>query len=457
MMRSMYSGVSGLKVHQTKMDVISNNISNINTIGFKRSSVSFKDSFTQTLSSATAASADSGGSNPQQVGMGANVGAVSTIMKQGAAQRTDYGSDLMIDGEGFFIVQDGTGFSFTRAGAFEVDAKGNLVGAGGARVCGWKAVQDPNNPGVQNVVKERVTPINIYEGGNLYSPAVATSQIEFSGNFDPAVSPQKNTLSFYDSQGNKYTVEVQFTKVQNAANQWNMTIPTINNVPGLPVANNYAPITVNGKRMYMPQANISLNIPNNTSALTFKSDGTLDTTNPAGGVALQTFDVASIVDEAGNNPRIGGAVTTPLSLGMSGVTQFRSKATVTADAKNGNTSGSMTGYNIDSNGIIKGVYSNGQSKVLGQIPLATFKNPAGLEKYGSNMYKESSNSSEFDGIGSEISAIGSKIQSGALEMSNVDISQEFSDMIVTQRGFQANSRIISASDEMIQDLVNLKR
>ena len=215
-MRSMFSGVSGLRVHQTKMDVISNNIANINTVGFKRSSVSFKDSFNQTLSSASSANQDRGGINPQQIGLGANVGSIVTVMGQGAAQRTDYGSDLMIDGEGFFIVKDATGFSFTRAGVFEVDAKGNLVDPNGFNVCGWKATDDPDNPGQQKIVQDTVTPINIYEGNNLYSPAEMTTNIEFTGNFNQTTNPtQKNTISFYDSQGNK---SVSYT---------HLTLPTI--------------------------------------------------------------------------------------------------------------------------------------------------------------------------------------------------------------------------------------
>ena len=450
-MRSMYSGVSGLKVHQTKMDVISNNISNINTIGFKRSTVSFKDSFSQTLSSATGATADRGGSNPQQVGMGANVGSVATIMGQGAAQRTDYGSDLMIDGEGFFIVQDPSGFSFTRAGAFEVDAAGNLVTASGFKVAGWKAIEDPNNPGQQKVLQERVTPINIYEGDNLYSPARPTTSIEFSGNLNAISNPeQKNTMSFYDSQGNKYTLDIVFKKAAQP-NQWTVEIPPALNPPaGIP-QNNVA-VTVNGEKMYMPAPTLNPASP----TITFTASGTIDKAQ-ATSFSIDNFAVNTIVNAQGQNPGIGGEVNPKLTVDYSTLTQFNSKVTVSSNTKDGNTAGSMTGYSIDGNGLIKGVYSNGESKILAQIPLANFKNPAGLEKYGNNLYKETSNSSEFDGIGSEVSALGSKIQSGALEMSNVDISQEFSDMIVTQRGFQANSRIISASDEMIQDLVNLKR
>lgn len=458
-MRSMYSGVSGLRVHQTKMDVISNNIANINTVGFKRATASFKESFNQTLSSASSANQDRGGINPQQIGMGANVGTIVNVMGQGAAQRTDYGSDLMIDGDGFFIVKDASGFSFTRAGVFEVDAKGNLVDPNGLNVCGWKAVKDPDKPGQQKIIKDTVTPINIYDGDNLYSPAQQTTSIEFTGNFNQTTNPtQKNTISFYDSQGNKYTINVQFEKNQANANQWTISIPEANPQPQ--GGQNLVEVTVNGsEKMYLPSANLTLNRTN----LIFGADGKLSNTGVAGSTSIDitNIDLTQLqkVDNAAlTNANLGGVLNpNTLKVDFAKVTQFNSKANVTSEAKDGNTAGSMTGYSIDANGIIRGTYSNGQTKLLAQIPLANFKNPAGLEKAGSNLYKETGNSSEFDGIGVEASALGSKLQGGALEMSNVDLSYEFSEMITTQRGFQANSRIITTSDEMIQELVSMKR
>lgn len=459
-MRSMYSGVSGLRVHQTKMDVISNNIANINTVGFKRATASFKESFNQTLSSASSANQDRGGINPQQIGMGANVGTIVNVMGQGAAQRTDYGSDLMIDGDGFFIVKDASGFSFTRAGVFEVDAKGNLVDPNGLNVCGWKAVKDPDKPGQQKIIKDTVTPINIYDGDNLYSPAQQTTSIEFTGNFNQTTNPtQKNTISFYDSQGNKYTINVQFVKSQNAANEWDVSIPNADPQP--PAGNDMVEVTVNGsEKMYLPAATLNLD----RNKLVFDADGKLLHTGNAGtkNINIGPIDLKAlqkVQNGALVNSNLGGELNNPntLNVDFSKVTQFNSKANVTSEAKDGNTAGSMTGYSIDANGIIRGTYSNGQTKILAQIPLANFKNPAGLEKAGSNLYKETGNSSEFDGIGVEASALGSKLQGGALEMSNVDLSYEFSEMITTQRGFQANSRIITTSDEMIQELVSMKR
>lgn len=455
-MRSMYAGVSGLRVHQTKMDVISNNIANINTIGFKRSTVSFKDSFNQTVSASSAANADRGGMNAQQIGMGSNVSGIVNVMTQGAAQRTDYGSDLMIDGEGFFIVKDAEGFGFTRAGSFEVDANGNLVNSSGASVCGWKAVDDPDNPGQQKIIKDLVTPINIYEGGNLYSPAEKTTQVEFTGNFNQDTNPeQKNTISFFDSQGNKYSINIMFTKDTNNPNVWNISLPTVD-IP----TQGHIEVTINGnKKAYLP----NVTLPQNTT-LNFNTDGKLAGIGGANGVTtlqLPELNMAGLVDENGAPINFSAEALSqandPITIDFSTVTQFQSKPTVTSQAKDGNTAGNMTGYSIDSNGIIIGTYSNGRSKKLGQIALADFANPAGLEKSGGSLYRETANSGDFDGIGTDASTIGSSLQGGALEMSNVDLSYEFSEMITTQRGFQANSRIITASDEMIQELVSLKR
>lgn len=474
-MRSMYSGVSGLRVHQTKMDVISNNIANINTVGFKRATASFKESFNQTLSSASSANQDRGGINPQQIGMGANVGTIVNVMGQGAAQRTDYGSDLMIDGDGFFIVKDASGFSFTRAGVFEVDAKGNLVDPNGLNVCGWKAVKDPDKPGQQKIIKDTVTPINIYDGDNLYSPAQKTTSIEFTGNFNQTTNKeQKNTMSFYDSQGNKYVMNIQFTKddqfVPTPPNQnssWKISLPTVTlpggQAPGAGQPGTHYELTVNGKdKVYLPLANLTF--PTDLS-LTFGVDGKLTSVNGTGGAGtgfnLPNINLVNLLKDDGTANGTQAGITAEtlsgINIDFAKVTQFNSKANVTSEAKDGNTAGSMTGYSIDGNGIIRGTYSNGQTKILAQIPLANFKNPAGLEKAGSNLYKETGNSSEFDGIGVEASTLGSKLQGGALEMSNVDLSYEFSEMITTQRGFQANSRIITTSDEMIQELVSMKR
>lgn len=431
-MRSLYSGVTGLKVHQTKMDVISNNISNINTVGFKRSNVTFKDSFNQTLSSASGGSVDGtiGGKNAVQVGMGVSLGSVANIMTNGASQRTDNGNDLMINGDGFFVVKNADGYSFTRAGAFEVDVNGNLVDGNGNKVCGWKAVDDPAKPGSQKIVQDGMNPINLYEGDNAYSPAQVTTSISFEGNMNMTTGKvQKNTISFYDSVGNKYTANVSLT-YQDTNKTWVIAVDNKD-------------VLVNGK----DKVNLNIALNPTTASLVFK-DGVLEANSK------KNFEL-TVSYPNGNNP-YNSTFGDPINLNFEGLTQFNSPATVTANTNDGCQAGNMTGYAIDSTGIIRGSYSNGLTKILGQIGVANFTNPAGLEKVGDNLYKATPNSGEFDGVGVSVDSIGSSLISGALEMSNVDISYEFTEMIVTQRGFQASSKIISTCDQMIQELVNMR-
>lgn len=465
MLRSMYAGVSGLRVHQTKMDVISNNIANINTVGFKKSSVSFKDSFSQTLSSASGANDVRGGINPQQIGLGSNVGSIVSVMTQGAAQRTDYASDLMIDGDGMFIIQDANGYGFTRSGVFEIDSVGNLVDVNGNMVCGWQTKDDPENPGQQIIVQDVVSPLNIYEGDKMYVPAEQTTAVQFDGNFNESTNPEQNsTITLYDTQGNKYTIDIRFSRY-GLDGEGNIIYDDEGNPTILP-ANEWAvalPGTVtvnNGETMYWNELTLTGDAGTGaTPSLTFNEYGICI----ASEWVLSGLDTTQIVTEDGAEFSIGGIFDfngvdgAGVTLDFSGTTQFNSGVTVTSQTLDGNTAGAMTGYSIDASGIIAGTYSNGQTKLLGQLALANFNNPAGLEKSGSNIFRETRNSSQFDGVGFESSALGSTIQSGALEMSNVDLAAEFSDMIVTQRGFQANSRIITTSDEIITELVNLKR
>lgn len=430
MMRSLFSGVSGLRVHQTKMDVIANNVSNVNTVGFKRSNVTFCDVFNQTLSGATAANdaAGKGGTNAKQIGLGSNVAAIATIMTTGATQRTDNGNDIMINGDGFFIVSDVTGFYFTRAGAFEVDEEGNLVDSNGLKVCGWEAEDDPDNPGQQRISRGNVHGLNLYEGSKSYVPPELTTLISFEGNLNCDTTPEKDvSLQFYDSLGNVYKVNGRFT-YRKDTQDWEFTMENRASINGDP--NNTIEFEASGENPV---------IAFDTNGLPVLTDGTLTST--------------LTINIDGYNATFGD----PITLDFSNLTQFNASADATAETKDGYSAGGLSGFSIGSDGIITGSYTNGKTKILGQIAIANFKNPAGLEKVGNNLYSATVNSGDFDGIGIEVASIGSQLMSGALEMSNVDLSQEFTDMITTQRGFQSNSRVITTSDEMLQELVNLKR
>lgn len=433
MMRSLFSGVSGLKVHQTKMDVIANNISNVNTVGFKRSSVTFSDVFNQTLSGATAANDDTGrgGTNAKQIGLGSTVAGISTIMTTGATQRTDNENDIMINGDGFFIVSDSTGYKFTRAGAFEVDEDGNLVDSNGLKVCGWNAEEDTDNPGHQKIVQANVSGLNIYEGEKSYVSPETTTSVAFEGNLNADTNPEKECgIQIYDSLGNVYKINGKFTYDKTAKN-WAFSMSNQVIVNG-DTAN---PITLDGLD------SVTHTVEFDENGLPTDSSLTLDLT----GLALPT-DAA-----------INATFADKITIDFSGLTQFNAKADATAVTKDGYSAGSLSGFSIGQDGIITGSYTNGRTKILGQIAVAQFKNPAGLEKVGSNLYATTVNSGEFDGVGSDVTADGGNFISGSLEMSNVDLSTEFTEMITTQRGFQSNSRIITTSDEMLQELVNLKR
>lgn len=409
MMRSMFSGVSGLKIHQTMMDVIGNNIANINTIGYKSSSVNFQSMLNQTIKGASTPTDTSGGSNPIQVGLGAKMSSIDSNFNQGNLQSTGKTTDMAIQGEGFFVLRSSSGIYYTRAGNFAFDSMGNLVNpSDGSIVQGWMA----DGAGSINTNTEL---INVTIPINQTIEPNATTRITYSGNLPSDASVGDifyAPIQVIDSQGNFHDLTVAFEKT--AANAWDWDVTTPTGASG-------------------------------SGTIAFNPDGSIDaitggpiTYSPAGA------DAMSIVPNFGTVDAIDG------------ITQFATDATVAAISQNGNISGTLQSISIGGNGEITGVFSNGQNRVLGQIALALFTNPSGLISVGSSFYVESNNSG-VPVIGEPNSAGRGQIIVGTVEMSNVDLSKEFADMIVAQRGFQANSKIISASDEMLQVLVNMKK
>jgi flagellar hook protein FlgE len=396
-LRSMYSGVSGLRTHQTMMDVVGNNIANVNTSGFKSSSTVFQDVLSQTLQGAGAPGADIAGTNPAQVGLGVRLAGVSTNFNQGALQLTGRSTDLAIQGDGFFAVRRGAETLFTRAGSFSFDANGTLVSPNGAAVQGW----DADETGAINTnapVGDIRLPI-----GTLLAPT-GTTAAEVGGNLpaDAADGAQiVSSITTYDAQGNEQNLTYTFTKAATPENTWNLDVAT------------------NGGTA-------------TRQALTFDDSGQL--TTPAGGT--MTADGVEI--------------------DLSGLTQFGGGNTVAALSQNGSAMGALQSFTIGGDGTLVGVFSNGLRQPLGQIALASFANPGGMEKIGDSMYRPSVNSGNVQ-IGTAATGGRGTLAGGTLEMSNVDLAQEFTNLIVAQRGFQANSRIITASDELLQDVVNLKR
>ncbi|ONI37743.1 hypothetical protein AN639_09005 [Candidatus Epulonipiscium fishelsonii] len=505
MMRSMYSGVSGLRSHQTKMDVIGNNISNVNTIGFKTQRVTFADTFSQTTQSATAANDDTGlgGRNAMQIGLGANVSSIDMLMTQGASQRTDNPFDLMIQGDGFMVVSDASGEYYTRAGAIRLDADGNLTMANGMIVQGWPA----NNSGT-NIIKGQVEGLSVGNSATSKTPPEATTSIDILGNLNIADATSDTDgdgipdgittqLQFFDSQGTRYSMEIVFQYVENdnvagqlgitaplpATNPyWTVMIPTKPVTIGQAVEQHLVVVDATGREIALPSA-VNNNAPGvqgvgangelfTSVQMVFDSNGQIvsPATGAGGdGVATSIFTWGTVLDlSTAIDPDTGVPLNLKATLGdldpatpgaggaieinMNQMTQYDARATIKPLMADGKPAGNMTGYTIGTDGKIVAYYDNGDQMFLGQVSIAKFDNPAGLEKFGSNLFISTQNSGVFDGIGE----MGS-FQTGVLEMSNVDLSQEFTEMIVTQRGFQANAKIITASDEILQELVNLKR
>lgn len=579
MMKALYSGVSGLKTHQVKMDVIGNNIANVNTLAYKSSSITFSELMYQTTQNATGADPTSGraGINARQIGLGVQSSAINTnITAEGSPQTTGNPFDIKITGDSFFVVNDGNTNYFTRAGAFYVDGMGNLaMTSNGYNVMGWGLNDDKTaiKPGT-------VQPLRVMHPDNKTYPAEATTKAFASGivdKLDTSITSSGGkvmNLEFYDSKGFAYTAKLSMKLVDENGNYTVQLVDVMDSnnksvmdkYPGLSmgvekqfmaggpplvatpkkskpdgVTYHAAGATVDGTVYPNATYQIGTGTPKDIATLydpatgkasadmdiiaerygydTVKefmdsyidADGegagvvtakmsTLFATGATGFIALMTnavsatnspdgqltftgFTGATVEYETGSEKFKsinGNANTTSVVLNFGAYDNFKDitvdfsltteqanggKATVAAakgDVKDpklgtGRKTGKLEGIGIDGNGVIYATYSNGMSRLLGQIAVAQFSNPSGLMKAGDNLYSATQNSGDFDGSGVDIGSADGFMTTGVLEMSNVDLSGEFTEMITTQRGFQANSRIITVSDTMLEELVNLKR
>lgn len=464
MMRSLYSGVSGLKNHQTRMDVIGNNISNVNTYGFKSERVSFQDMISQTMQGAAEPKDNVGGVNPKQVGLGMMVASIDKMMTQGSLQTTGKTTDLAVTGEGFFVLQDGDKTFFSRAGNFDVDKDGSLVNpANGMRVQGWNSQNDQNgNKFISSAGQTEDIIIPLYSK----DPAKETSFVRFKSNLNssaPVVpagtsdedrysmithpDPSKKrghitSISVFDDQGQEHTLKVFLWK--SSENRWTASV----------AMSDADQLTVD----VAGAGNQNTTVPGNTRfELTFSPDGKITSVGDGTDTANQELLTANISFRLAGNPEVRNF---DLRLGnagqVDGITQFSSNFTTKAVEQDGRTMGYLETFTIDPSGTVTGVYSNGNQAPLAKVALANFTNPEGLTKTGSNNYIESINSGAAMVGDAGVAGLGT-INSGFLEMSNVDLADSFTDMIVTQRGFQANSRSITTSDQMLQELLGLKR
>lgn len=564
MMRSLYSGVAGLKTHQTKMDVIGNNIANVNTVSYKSQSVTFNTLLYQTTQAASGANAQTGlgGKNAKQIGLGSKTGAISTqIETAGSAQTTNNPFDIRITGDSFFIVNNGTSNYFTRDGSFYVDGAGNLcMSSTGYNVMGWQ-VDDKT----QTIRQDRVSALKIMDASKMTYEAEATTQGYISGIVDANDSNINSTagkvisMLIYDKLGYQYSAKFTMHATSNKS-QYYMTLEDVLDANGNSISSTYnkdihdlvkwgGKMTVNtndtvsissqankydGKGTITMKDDKTKGGPYNftnmkgteiqdankvVTGYTFKADAiaadkaaatkdglyqmlknaygmdddTIDTINSMN-IDLKTGEITitqknvknSVVvnyDEGtGTFKSVGDGNTegnttvldfdTDTMKAFADVTvdftpsrQANNNKAATISATNGDTKGNyagrklgdMSGVTIGKDGKIYATYDNGCSRLLGQIAVANFANASGLSLEGDNLYAETQNSGAFDGVGSDISGNGGYMTTGELEMSNVDLSSEFTEMITTQRGFQANSRIITVSDTMLEELTNLKR
>ena len=392
MLRSLFSGISGLRSHQQMMDVTGNNIANVNTVGFKSSATIFEDTLSQLLNAAGAPQPPNGGTNPAQIGLGVKLAAINTNFGQGAAQTTGRSTDLMITGDGFFAVRNGGETLYTRAGSFSFDANGLLVDPQGAVVQGWTA-NSAGKVDTNTTVGNVQLPV-----GTLLQPQ-ATTEVTIGGNLPAdttSTSPIVTSITGYDQQGNKVVYTTSFAKVSPTS--WDVTVTD--------------------------------------------------------GATSQTQNVAFAPD--GSTPTPPTFLFGTVTIDLSGVTSYAGGSSVASQKQNGSALGSLQSFTLASDGTLIGIFSNGLKQPLAQLALANFNNPVGLEKVGNNDYRTTVNSGEPH-LGTAGTGGRGTLQAGSLEMSNVDLGQEFTNLIISERGFQANSKVITASDEVLQDLVNLKR
>jgi flagellar hook protein FlgE len=409
----MYTAVSSLNLHQNYLDVIADNLANANTTGFKASRVVFQDQFAQIMSPGSGPTATQGGINPTQVGLGVKLGYISPDFVQGSMQSTGNNSDLAIQGDGFFIYDQGADTRYSREGSLQIDASGYLVNAStGLQIQGWSVPVGQTTVNTNGPIGSIKIPIgatkaqatsNTVLGGNLDS-GTAWPQLPT----DPATVPVSVTMGIYDSLGKMQTVDVSFSRTGNNIWQWSYTDNGT---------------TTNG-------------------TVTFDNNGKYVSGNPA-----------AALTKTGAN----GANNISFNLDMSKVTMLSANSSVAETYQDGLAAGTVSDiFAAPNTGIVYATYSNGLKEEIGQVALARFANPSGLIRDGSNNFKAGLNSGTPQ-IGEANTNGRGAIESGYLEASNVDMAQEFTNMIMAERGFQASSKVITTSDEMLQELVNLKR
>lgn len=484
MLRSLFTGISGLSVHQTMLDVTSNNIANVNTTGFKSASTRFEDTFSQLVRSGAAPRLNErGGMNPAQVGLGVKLQSITQNFTGGAAQMTGRNLDTMINGDGFYVLRKTNGTSvYTRNGSFGLDAQGQVVAADGSFVQGWMGNEDgtinaSGTPGnitlpLTQTVKGKPTTKVVY-GGNIPANQIYMDPTQSKTSPDNAFQ-RSQIVHAYDDKGNPHDILLTFAR-RDFANpgsepEWELRAYDANAYKELDETQRELTTDKKGARIKLDvKADGSVSVggskvktANTDGVLTFKfkTDGTLD---EASQKALKTvnFKLDQINVDETTTPKSTkilqpNVTKQPINLDLSAMTGFGGVDNFGQKQVDGNMAGYMTGYSVEADGTIRGTFSNGDNRPLARIAVASFANPLGLEKAGSSYFMESGNSGQPQ-IGEAGTGQRGAMTGGAIEMSNVDLAAEFTNLILSQRGFQANSRVITTSDEILQELVNMKR
>jgi flagellar hook protein FlgE len=419
MLQAMFAGVSGLQVHQTRLNVVGNNIANVNTTGYKAGRVTFQDQLSQTLRYSSSPGSNLGGQNPMQVGLGVSLGAVDTLQTQGSLQSTGKATDMALQGNGFFLVSNGADVYYTRDGAFDLDSDGNLVNpANGLRLVGYSA----DSTGKIDTTKQldQTSTLKIPVGTMTTVKATANATLEGNLNAVDAQGRWSVALKVYDSLGIPRSLTFDFTKATPGAG---------------------APAGATGAWNWSVSEN-GTNVATSTAANALSFD--------ANGKLLNTAPLALTLNST------QGASTLDFNVDVKGLTQFAGGSNVAATSQDGFPVGVLQSFTVAPDGVISGVFSNGQTRTLGQVASASFANASGLEKLGQNLFRSSSNSGLVQ-VGTPAANGRGNISTGYVEMSNVDLANEFTNMIITQRGFQANTRVITTVDDLLQEVISLKR
>ena len=446
MMRSLYSGVSGLKIHQTGMDVIGNNIANVNTVGFKSQRTTFSELFYQTTQSASGpnAATNTGGQNAKQIGLGASVAQISiNITNEGGSQSTGNDTDIKINGQEFFVIQQNGTQYYTKAGNFTTDGFGNLVTGSGGYVMGYASARDEVT-GDFILQTDELRPISLYGEEYMLTAPAQTTTAKLTGNINSSdedftsegLGYKTCDMYLYDSLGNTYNVQFKIEQVPDSTTDYVLSINKI--------FNGTEEVTTMDAVFNGGDASIQVQF------------------DPTKGTVISDADFTLSIVEAGTTTTVP-TFPTEIACNLGDLTNYGSDYSVVANRGDGtieNTGagkavGKMISVAIQTDGKVVSSYDNGDTLIIGQIAVAQFANAAGLEKVGDNLFKTTLNSGSANV--NDVTAFGDNMSTGVLEMSNVDLATEFTNMIVTQRGYQANSRVITTSDTMIEELLSLKR